>query len=680
MKRTHAAAAWLALAVSSLVTFSTPSAGPEPAGSSAAPRTPPAVPDRESRAAFVDHHRPTQAVGHEARAVHDEYDVQHYDISLSMDIPAHVLFGTVIMEARVEVPDLTEMPIDLFDNMTIDGLLVNGFPRGFTRADDVVTISLGAARQPGDIVTVAITYHGTPAFPGNPLPFRWNTHAGVPMILSYSEPFGGPAWWAQKDDPKDKATFALHYEVPEGFVAVSNGVLESTVVNGDGTVTYNWRTNYLMSPYLFSIAVTNFQSWGEVYTALDGTTTMDVTYWVYPEDFADSQIGFGRNIEMMEYFASIFGEYPFLEEKYGIAEFQHPGAMEHQTCTSLGNNWVRPDDTRDWVIAHELAHSWVGDLITMREWSHAWTKEGFATYCEALYFQNVHGTPYYHDYMAGMNVFTYSGTRIFDPTNPLDSAIYYKGAWVLHMLRHVVGDATFFEAIRAYVDDPQFRFGVSDTEDLKGVFETAFGSDLDWFFDEWVYDVGHPIYRVDWAAAPASGTGFEVTVTLDQIQTSGPIFRMPIDIDIVTSLGTERFVVTDSLASQTFVLTTTGTPQNVIVDPEVWIIREVVDVVGVTGGFAAQVRPAVRAVPNPFGSGGTKLEIALPLGGSVRVVIYDIGGRVLRTLPLDDGAGGTRSLWWDGNDAAGQPAPPGVYYLRVSTSAGDVAKRLVHAP
>jgi len=644
-------------------------------GSGRAVASPPPLPDAADRARFVEHHRPALA-RESAREVHDEYDVLHYDVSLSVDIPAHVLYGTVVIEADPAIPNLTELAVDLFDNMPIDAVRVDGVPAGFSRAGDVVTVSLGAPRQPGTSVEVSITYHGTPAFPGNPLPFRWQTHGGVPMILSYSEPFGGPAWWAQKDDPKDKATFALHFTVPTGLIAVSNGLLESTVVNGDGTVTYNWRTNYPMSPYLFSIAVTNYQSWGQVYTALDGVTTMDVTYWVYPEHFADSQIGFGRNIEMMEYFASIFGEYPFLEEKYGIAEFQHPGAMEHQTCTSLGQSWVRPDESRDWVIAHELSHSWVGDMITMREWSHAWTKEGFATYCEALYFENKHGAAYYHDYMDGMNVFNYAASTIFDTPNPVDSAIYYKGAWVLHMLRHVAGDAVFFDAIRAYTNDARFRYGVADTEDLKNVFEDVTGSDLDWFFDEWVYGPGYPIYQVDWSSAPLAGTGHEVTITIDQVQTSWPPFRMPIDVDIVTSLGTERFVVTDSLASQTFVLQTTGIPQNVIVDPDVWIIREVQSVVDVAAVTSSSRPFALRARPNPLTSAGTWLEIEAPPGAG-RLVIYDVAGRQVRAFLREAQGPAVQRVRWDGRGAGGFPAAPGVYYVRFSTDAVEVTERIV---
>ena len=223
----------------------------------------------------------------QARAIHDEYDVTHYDLTMALDIPAHVVSGTVEIAATAQQPDLTRIDVDLYPSMAVSGVTVNGNPAFFFRNGNLVTVNLDGAYQPDEPFTVGITYAGTPSAAGTP--FRWMTQDGVPMVLSYSEPFGAPAWWACKDDPKDKATLDLHLTVPDNLFAVSCGLLESVNDNGDGTATYNWSTGYPMSPYLFSIAVTNYQSWTEVYTALDGVTTMDVDYYAYPSDFADAQ-------------------------------------------------------------------------------------------------------------------------------------------------------------------------------------------------------------------------------------------------------------------------------------------------------------------------------------------------------------------------------------------------------
>jgi aminopeptidase N len=495
------------------------------------------------------------------------------------------------------------------------------------------------------------------------------------MILSYSEPYGAPAWWMCKDDPSDKATYSIHLTVPDTLTAVSNGLLTSAVDNGDGTLTFNWESGYPMSPYLFSIAVTNFAAWTETYTALDGFTTMDVDYYAFPNDLEEAMESWNRNIEMMEYYAGIFGEYPFLDEKYGIAEFSHGGAMEHQTCTSMGAYWVNGTHTNDFVVAHELAHSWVGDMITMSEWSHAWTKEGFATYCEALYFEQQYGTGYYHYYMRDMDIYNYGEYQIYDIDPPLHGAIYYKGAWVMHMLRHVIGDAAYFDAIYAYTNTPDFRYDVADTEDLRGVFESAAGMDLEWFFDQWVYNPGYPDYDVFWTAAETGG-GWDITLDVEQVQSLGPVFKMPVDIEVTTVGGVESFVVGDSLATQSFILHVDEQPTGLSFDPDQWILRRLTLTSGVSLPGPEQAMRLVPNQPNPFGS-STWIGYHLQTPSRVVLDIYDAGGRWIERLidePRPAGAGGAR---WDGRSADGRAVAPGIYYTKMRAGSRTATRPVI---
>jgi len=639
------------------------------AASPAGGQSPPPIPSGAHRAAFLTAKQDAAMRAREAaaaRAVHDEYDVAHYDIHLDLDIPQHILTGTVTLEATAEIANLSDVALDLYDCMEVDAVSVDGTPAGHTHAGGILTIDLGSVHQVGDPFTVSCDYHGIPSFSGSP--FRWQVQNGVPMVLSYSEPWGAPAWWLCKDDPKDKATYGIHLTVPDTLVAVSNGGLDSVTVTGSDVVTYHWSTAYPMSPYLFSIAVTDFESWSETYTALDDVTTMEVTYWVYPTDLEDAQESWNRNIEMMEYYASLFGEYPFLDDKYGIAEFQHPGAMEHQTCTSMGSAWVTGNHVYDWIVAHELSHSWVGDMITMTEWSHAWCKEGFATYCEALYFEDKYGEHYYHNYMNRMDVMDYAHRQVYDSDPPLHGTIYYKGAWVLHMLRHVIGDEAFFDAVYAYTNEPDFRYDVADTEDLREVFEAASGTDLRWFFDQWVYHPGYPAYQLSWWWSETR-EGYDATVKIEQVQSvDWPIFKMPIDIVIDTESGTESFVVIDSLASQTFTLSVSDLPLDLRMDPEHWIIRglELMDVVE---GMPHLALGAAR--PNPF-TFRTTLDYQLPGGIPLRAEILDLNGRRVASLPRGEGR-----LVWDGTDAAGHPVAAGVYYCRLRTPAWEESRHLL---
>jgi len=664
------------------------------AGAAGRGEAPPPIPSAAQREAFVLAHGPApgepgiahpwEGEGGRLRAVHDEYDVAHYDVDLSLDIGAHVLSGVVRVEATVGTASLTSIRLDFFAPMVVDEVVMNGGPVPFSHAGSLLTVTLDRTYLPGEAFAVTCAYHGTPSYSGNP--FRWNLHgAGVPMVLSYSEPFAAPAWWVCKDDPKDKATFGIHVTAPDTLFTVSNGRLDSVEPHPDGTATCHWIHDYPMSPYLFSIATTNYDKWSEVYTSLDGQTTMPVDYYVYPEDLADAQVDWSRNVEMMEYYAGLFGEYPFLTEKYALAEFHHAGAMEHQTATSMGNGWITGDHANDFVVAHELSHMWVGDMITMRLWSHAWTKEGFATYCEALWFEDRYGEAYFHDYMAGMNVLNYAGYRLYNISPPLHSAIYYKGAWVLHMLRHVIGDAAFFAGVLGYTSDPDLRYGSSDTEDLRAAFEAASGEDLGWFFDEWIYEPGYPRYVPVWTSTPA-GDGYDVRLQIAQVQTTGPVFKMPVDVLVETDAGIDRFVVWDSLRTQAFTLHVTSPPLEVTLDPDGWIIHVIDAGAGVDGdgdgggdglpGDALAAGGGLRIVPNPS-RGPAVLRYALPGSGTARIAIFDAAGRRVRLL-LDSGrASGPGGLLWDGRGEDGLPLPTGIYHHRVERDGAVVTGRQV---
>ena len=650
--------------------------------------TPPPIPSLELHNQLIAAEREAATGGEDAgttrwmllpRAVHDEYDVVHYDVSLGLDIPHHVLTGTTGVQAQSAIPGLTQVNLDLYACMLVDGVTVNGSPASYSHIGSLLTVQLGGAYEPGQPFTISCTYHGTPTFPGQPLPFRWYSQSGIPMVLSYSEPYGAPAWWVCKDDPKDKATFGIHITCPDTLFAVSNGALDRVVDNGDGTKTYDWTHNYPMSPYLFSIAVTQYAHWSAIYTALDGSRTMDVHYWAYQSDSVDAGVDWSRNVEMMEFYAGLFGEYPFLEEKYAIAEFTHPGAMEHQTATSMGTPWITGDHQNDFVVAHELSHSWVGDMITMRQWSHAWCKEGFASYCEPLYFGDLYGEAYYHDYMDGFNPLYYGQFQIYNMNPPLHGAVYYKGAWVLHMLRHVIGDEAFFEAIYAYTNDPRFRYNVADTEDLRGVFEDVSGRDLVWFFDEWVYHPGYPSYQYDWSVVGSrQDRSHDVELSIAQVQDLGPIFKMPIDVVIETDLGPESFVVWDSLATQSFTLEVTGQPLAVALDPEMWIIRELENLSDVDsdGDGSPRGRPGLPAIvlgsnqPNPFRQ-TTAIGFSLENAGRVVLEICDVNGRTITRLLDGLRPAGASRIAWDGTDARGRPVSPGVYYCRLRAGADE---------
>jgi aminopeptidase N len=345
------------------------------------------------------------------------------------------------------------------------------------------------------------------------------------MIWTLSQPYGAPAWWPCKDIPDDKAdSVFLNITVSNNLVVASNGLLMGITPQSGSRHTYHWEHHYPISTYLVSLAITDYAEFSNWYVSASGDS-MELTYYVYPEQLAEAQEDFSVTPDMVAAFAVLFGEYPFINEKYGMASFPWGGAMEHQTMTSYGAGLITGTHQFDWLNAHELAHMWFGDCITMKYWSHIWMNEGFASYAEALWAESRGGWPAYHNYLLSQDPGFFQGSLwVEDSLNVgalFSGTVYDKGSWTLHMLRGVLGDAVFFDALHTYATDPDFYYGNARTEDFQAVCEAVSGTNLDWFFQEWVYRAGRPNYIYSWEA---SGGGASYRHTL-QNAPANPSFR-----------------------------------------------------------------------------------------------------------------------------------------------------------
>jgi hypothetical protein len=350
----------------------------------------------------------------------------------------------------------------------------------------------------------------------------------------------------------------------------SNGLLRE-IIDNTTTKTYKWHEKYPITTYLIFIAATDyaiFSNW--YYPVSRDVDSMEVIYYVYPERLSQAQELYPMTPSVIEFYANNFGEYPFVEEKYGMAHFTWGGGMEHQTCTSILYSWYS-----QWVLVHELAHQWWGDYITIHNWHHIWLNEGFASYCEALWAEYTQGEDYYHTYMGYMR-YIHGGTIFIEDTtdawNIFSTIVYDKGAWVLHMLRHVVGDSTFFDILRAYYSE--YAHGAVMTEDFQGVCEEVSGMDLDYFFDEWIYGTYYPKYRYSWIYESAGSGYYDVYLHIDQYQTTEPThFTMPVDITITAGGDDTTFVVFNDSRHKDFQFRVEGVPSNLQVDKDQWILR-----------------------------------------------------------------------------------------------------------
>lgn len=517
-------------------------------------------------------------------------DVKHYRLQIQLVPETPLILGTVTISGETTAL-ATGINIDAQPNLNIDTVKLNGASRAFSRNNGRVGISFAEPLPAGRSFTIVIEYHGMPvissALGGGVFINRHGPDNSF-VIANLSEPFAAPTWWPCIDNPADKATAEAEITVPQGYQAASNGVLDKVQTNADQTVTYFWREDSPLATYLVSVAATNYVRFEDSYTALDGATTMPLVYYVYPEHLDLARSKFAVTRSAMQIYAALYGEYPFLAEKYGMAETPFGGAMEHQTITSISAALVSSaNNSGQATIAHELAHHWWGDLVTMKTWDDIWLNEGFATYSEVLFFERFAGinpgdliSSSYDD----GEVFGKLGGTVTaeNPDNPFDDrgAIYTKGGWVLHMLRHVLGDQRFFDALRQY--RARFAFSNASTRDFQQVCETQYGGSLEWFFKQWIYAPGRPIYKVasDIGSVDSSGN-YPLTVTIKQKQ-SHPIpgreesvYIMPLDVTIHYADGTsETRVVQNDARKQKFKFTLSKQVLSAAVDEGHWVLKK----------------------------------------------------------------------------------------------------------
>lgn len=502
------------------------------------------------------------------------YDVIHEDIDIKVLFATEEIQGVVTMTAQSFVDNLSTAAIDLYDNMVINSVTSGTTVLSYLHQNNQVFVTLASPVNTGEEFSITIDYEGEPMV-GGLQAFSFETHAGIPMATSLSEPEEARSWWPCKDVPWDKFTADIRFTVPDYMIAASNGLLTEVIQNPDNTKTYHWVESYPITTYLISICATNYVHFGETYQSLFGDS-MQLDYYVFPEHLTQAQNAFATVPDIMEYYESVFGEYPFIDEKYGHAIFNWSGGMEHQTLTSIGSNILSP--SYEWLYAHELSHMWWGDMLTCGTWLDIWLNEGFATYCDALYKQYAYGQTAFNSRMSSFKQSYFwednqNRFPIYDPEIMWGSTVYKKGAWIVHMLRYVGGEADFFDMLAQYRGN--FEYSSAVTSDLQETVEAVYDTTMDWFFDEWVYMAGYPEYQWGYNSTSIGGNLYEFTISVRQMQElidDTPIFTMPMPFVVNTPISDYNFTCWDSLQQQSFTFIVEGNPYQVTYDPDIWIL------------------------------------------------------------------------------------------------------------
>ena len=531
-------------------------------------------------------------------AIHYELDIEVSDIDLVDE--TCTITGSNRMTIRSKSAALTEFTFRLVVDYAITSALLNDTTPAVITTEGFSTQVVTLDRTYGydEEFTLTIEYTGTSYW------FRMDELMDGPIVASLSQPWWGFLWWPAKDcqidaigDNTEKVTMEFSITVPDNLEVPSNGVLQSIEALPNNRARYNWASNYPIMQSLVSFAAADYNTWSVDYVHDD--ETMPVEFYIYPEwDFEFTRAAWENVVDMIGVFADVYGEYPFVNEKYGIYNFPFGGGMEHQTMTGQGGSFAFDED----LTAHEVAHSWWGDALSCGTWSDIWISEGFATYSECLWAEFGRGTPNpaayfekvqeHRPFQDGANgsVYVYpediNDGRLFDRDYS-----YYKGAWVVHQLRGVVGDVIFFDILADF--RAAYLYSAATTDDLSAIASAAYGQDLSWFFDQTVYGMGAPAYEYGWANTNSDGQDY-LHVNIAQVHDPAPreVFIMPVDLVVTIGGSEETITVWNDQRVQQFVVPVTGPVTALQFDPNEWILR----VSAVNVGY-----PTVPAAPEAGG-------------------------------------------------------------------------------
>ena len=482
-----------------------------------------------------------------------DIDIKFHRILLSLDPAVRYVSGSVSTYFVPITDNLREIVFDLADSLQVTAVRYHGeLISSYSRGSNQLRISLGNdGRPPTDdrrttddgrptsvighpssvgLDSIMVDYNGVPPDNGSGS-FTVDKHEGVPVLYTLSEPYGAMDWWPCRQDLNDKIdSVHLVITVPAGYRAAANGMLIREQHCDDRSI-YQWMHRHPIAAYLVGVAVTNYAVYSD-YVSLANigrTDSIEILNYVYPETLTQTRAQTLQLLQPFQLFNQLFGVYPFANERYGHAQWNWGGGMEHQTMSFMGSFGYD-------LMAHELAHQWFGDFITCGSWRDIWLNEGFATYLTGLCYERDQGGLYWEPFkrlsisriikQPGGSVYCYDTTnadRIFDAR-----LSYSKGAMVLHMLRWEMGDGNFFKALNNYMYDPALANGYARTDDLIRHCEAVSDTSFREFFNDWVYGEGYPTYSLIYRRG--EGTSLEIEVTQETSHPSVGFFEMHLPV------------------------------------------------------------------------------------------------------------------------------------------------------
>ncbi len=494
-------------------------------------------------------------------------DVQHYVFNLELTDASNEIKGSA--QIRIRFRKMTDtFTLDLVkkngtEGMTVTSVLEDGQVVDFQHTGENIRVQISQT-EADEIRTYEINYQGIPA---DGLVIGKNKF-GDRTFFGDNWPNRARHWLPTVDHPSDKASVEFIVTAPEHYQVIANGLQVEETNLPDGMKLTHWSETVLLPTKVMVIGVAPFA------VQLAGAThDIPVTSWVFPENREEGFYDYAQAVSVLDWFIDHVAPYPY-QKLANVQSKTRYGGMENASNIFYFENSVTGNREREALIAHEIAHQWFGNSASEANWHHVWLSEGFATYTTDLYFESVHGRDNFVERMESerQQVITFANRRlapIVDTTienynQVLNANSYQKGAWVLHMLRHEVGDEAFWAGIRTYYD--RYQYSNALTKDLQAVMEEVSGQDLEGFFRQWIFQPGHPKLQVSWSYDAANKM---INLQVEQTQPD-VLFQFPLDI----SVGEKVVTFEVHQRRQAFTILADEAPDALRLDPRVWLLFE----------------------------------------------------------------------------------------------------------
>lgn len=481
------------------------------------------------------------------------YDLQYQRMDVSLDPAVYNISGSVTSHFKPN-QSMGSIYFDLSNSLTVSQVKYHG--TNITSFQQLpskeLKIDFPASIPANTLDSLTIYYAGAPTTENDA--FRTSLQGGTPVLSTLNEPYGAQDWFPTKQSLNDKIErFDFKITTPSNYSVAANGKLMSeTFPTGSTKLTF-WRTMYPTAAYLIALSITNFVK----LTDTMGNPPFPFINYIYPStnSNATSVSNINWTKQVMDTFETYFGSYPFRNEKYGHMEFMYGGGMEHQTMSSMGA-WSKQ------LIAHELTHQWFGDKVTCGAWNDIWLNEGFATFGEHVANEKLlMPNTDFLNYLQGQSSFITgsAGGSVYVPASGLNSIgrifdsrlTYAKGGYVLRMLKWILGDAVFYQALKDYHARPNLAYSYVRTSDFNASLLQSTGTDFTEFFNDWIYGEGYPTYNIKWMQS-----GNQAVFKVSQTQSSPTVsfFEMPLPIKVTGTGGQTAYLVLNNTSNNQYFL------------------------------------------------------------------------------------------------------------------------------